>query len=123
MIYRTRYMVMPADLNGARTLFGGRAFSWIDSEAYVYASCQLDYTKLVTVNVSEMNFTAPAREGDVVEIGAEVVKFGRTSITLKVIIRNKTTKQNLCVVDRITFVALDNDGKPMAHGKTEVKLD
>ena len=112
-------MVMPADLNGANTLFGGRAFSMIDQEAYVFAACQLNYNKLVTVNVSEMTFTAPAKEGDIIEVGAEVVKFGRTSITLKVVIRNKTTKQDLCVVDRITFVALDESGKPMPHGITK----
>ena len=118
MKFRTRKMVMPPDLNGANTLFGGKAFSMIDEEAYVYASCQLEYNKLVTVNVSEMTFTSPARAGDIIEIGAEVIKFGRTSITLKVIIRNKTTKQNICVVDSITFVSIDENGRPTPHGKT-----
>lgn len=120
--FRTRKMVMPGDLNGANTLFGGKAFSLIDEEAYVYCACQLGYAKLVTVNVSEMTFTSPAKEGDILEIGCQVVDFGKTSITVRAVIRNKTTKKDICVVDKITFVAIDSDGKPYVHGKTsEVK--
>lgn len=120
--FRMRKIVMPADLNGSKTLFGGKAFSLIDEEAYVYCACQLGYNKLVTVNVSEMTFTSPAKEGDILEIGCQVVNFGKTSITVCAVVRNKTTKKDICVVDKITFVAIDDDGKPIAHGKTiEVK--
>jgi len=121
MVFRTRKIVMPADLNGADTLFGGKAFSLIDEEAYVYCACQLDYTKLVTVGVSAMNFTSPAKESDIIEIGCDVVRFGKSSITVKAVIRNKTTKKDICVVDEITFVALDEAGNPKLHGKTTKK--
>lgn len=116
MQYRTRKMVMPADLNGAGTLFGGKCFSFIDEESYVHASCELNYNKLVTVFVSEMTFVSPAKEGDIIEIGAEVIGYGRTSITLKAAIRNKTTKEMICEVEKIVFVAIDNEGKPIPHG-------
>jgi len=111
---------MPADLNGAGTLFGGKAFSIIDEESYIFCACQLDYRKLVTVGVSELNFTSPVKEGDIIEVGCDVVNFGRTSISVKCVIRNKTTKKDICVVDRITFVAIDDEGKPIPHGKNQV---
>ena len=113
---------MPADLNGANTLFGGRCLSFVDEEAYVYSACQLNYRKLVTVHMSEVDFKSPAYEGDIIEIGADVVKFGRTSITIKVIVRNKDTKKEICTVNEIVFVALDENGSPYPHGKSQ-KVD
>lgn len=119
IVFRTRKMVMPADLNGADTLYGAAAFAMIDQEAYVYCACQLNYRKLVTAGVSTMNFTSPAVEGDIIEVGCDVVRFGTSSITVKAVIRNKTTKKDICVVDEITFVSIDENGLPIKHGKTQ----
>jgi acyl-CoA hydrolase len=114
-------MVMPGDLNGAGTLFGGRCLSWVDEEAAIFAYCQLGTPRLVTAGMSAINFTSPAYQNNIVEIGCEVVRFGRTSITLKVVVRNKDTKKNILVVEEMTFVSLDENGKPTPHGKTQVK--
>jgi acyl-CoA hydrolase len=114
-------MVMPGDLNGAGTLFGGRCLAWVDEEAAIFAYCQLDTPRLVTAGMSAINFTSPAYQSNIVEIGCEVVRFGRTSITLKVVVRNKDTKKDILVVEEMTFVALDENGRPTPHGKTEVK--
>lgn len=119
MNFRTRKMVMPADLNGAGTLFGGRILSWVDEEAAIYAYCQLGTHRLVTAGISAINFTTPAYQNNIIEIGCEVVRFGRTSIVLKVVVRNKDTKKDILIVEQITFVALDENGKPTPHGKTE----
>lgn len=110
---------MPADLNGAKTLFGGRCLSWIDEEAAIYATCQMGTHTHVTAGISAVNFENPAYEGDIVEIGTEVVKFGRTSISLRVVVRIKSTKKIICTVESIVFVALDESGKPTPHGKTK----
>ena len=121
MNFRTRKMVMPGDLNGAGTLFGGRCLAWVDEEAAIYATCQLETPRLVTAGMSVINFTSPAYQNNIIEIGCEVVKFGRTSITLKVVVRNKDTKKDILIVEQMTFVALDVDGKPTPHGKTTSK--
>ena len=110
---------MGADLNGAGTLFGGRALAWIDEEAAVFAACQLGRSTIVTKFMSSIDFKSPAHIGEIVEIGAEVVKFGTTSITVRCAIRNKTTKKEIVVVDQIVFVCLDQEGKPVAHGITK----
>lgn len=122
MIFRTRKLIMPADLNGAGTLFGGRCLQFVDEEAAIYAICQLDTHRVVTVGISAINFTSPAYQNNIIEIGCEVVKFGRTSITLKVVVRNKDTKKDILVVEQMTFVTLDENGRPTPHGKTEVKV-
>jgi hypothetical protein len=70
MIFRTRKMVMPADLNGAGSLFGGRCLSWVDEEAAIYATCQLETHRLVTAGMSAINFTSPAYQNNIIEIGS-----------------------------------------------------
>jgi acyl-CoA hydrolase len=43
--------------------------------------------------ISEINFMSPGYQGDVIEIGVDVVSIGRTSITLAVDVRNKDTEK------------------------------
>lgn len=123
MNFRTRKMIMPGDLNPANTLFGGKALAWIDEEAAIFATCQLGNPNLVTKFMSSIDFRAPARQGDLVEIGAELVKFGTTSITVSCTIRNKTTKEEILHVEKIVFVLVDENGNPKAHGITELRPD
>ena len=88
MIYRTRKMVAPKDLNAIGTLFGGRVLDWIDEEAYIYVSCQLDSMNVVTKTIGRIDFIHGATHGDIVEIGMETVSTGKTSITVRATIRN-----------------------------------
>ncbi|QDJ96551.1 acyl-CoA thioesterase [Xanthomonas phage Xoo-sp13] len=117
MIYRSRKMVKGADLNGAGSLFGGVALAWIDEEAAIYALCQLATHNVVTKAMSSIDFKSPAKIGDIVEIGCETVRFGRTSITVKCSMRNKTTQQDIITVEEIVFVNMI-DGIPSPHGVT-----
>ncbi|RUO21117.1 acyl-CoA thioesterase [Aliidiomarina iranensis] len=124
MRFLSRRLVMPNDLNFAGSLFGGRILEWIDEEAYIYASCQLDQKSLVTKHMGAITFEASAFQGDVVEFGLETTRVGRTSLTVCCVVRNKGTKQNICVADDIVFVHIDNvSRKPQAHGKTKEELD
>ncbi len=121
MNYHTRKWIKPEDLNANHTLFGGKLLQWIDEEAALYSIIQLENTKTVTKYISEINFVNSARQGDIIEIGIEVVNFGRTSITLSCEVRNKMTHQTIITIDKIVFVSLDENGNPQPHGKTEVE--
>ena len=50
MIYHTRKLVKPEDLNAGGSLFGGTLLRWIDEEAAIYVMCQLD-SKNVVLNL------------------------------------------------------------------------
>lgn len=121
MKFHTRKWVKPEDLNPNKTLFGGKLLAWIDEEAALYSVVQLENSHVVTKYMSEINFMASAREGDIVEIGTEVVKFGRTSLILRCEVRNKMTHETIIKVENITMVNLDEEGKPKPHGKTQVE--
>lgn len=121
MKFHTRKWVKPEDLNPNRTLFGGKLLAWIDEEAALYSIIQLENSHVVTKFMSEINFMSSAVQGDIVEIGLEVVKFGNTSLILKCEVRNKMTYEKILTVDKITMVNLDENGKPKSHGKTNVE--
>jgi len=123
VFYRTRKLVKPGDLNPENTLFGGRLLEWLDEESAIYAVCQLETMRLRTKIIGEIDFKAPAKQGDIIEIGVEASHFGTTSITLKCEVRNKNTKQIILTIDKIVMVTVDENGKPTPHGKTAVRAE
>lgn len=121
MRFHTRKWVKPEDLNPNGTLFGGQLLAWIDEELALYTIIQLENSRIVTKHMSEINFRSSAKQGDIIEIGLDVVKFGKTSLTLKCEVRNMMTRETIITIDTITMVNLGADGKPKAHGKTEIE--
>lgn len=122
MRFHTRKWVKPEDLNPNGTLFGGQLLAWIDEEAALYTIIQLENPRIVTKYISEINFMSSAKQGDIIEIGIGVKKFGKSSMTLRCEARNKMTRETILTVDNIIMVNLGDDGKPMNHNKTEVEF-
>lgn len=119
MNFRTRKWVKPEDLNPNNSLFGGRLLQWIDEEAALYAIIQLDNHKVVTKFISEINFISAPKQGDILEIGIEPTKYGKTSLTLRCEVRNMETRKEIISINTIIMVNLGEDGKPAPHGKTQ----
>ena len=122
MRFHTRKWVKPEDLNPNHSLFGGKLLAWIDEEAALYSIVQLENPRVVTKHMSEINFISSAKQGDIIEIGLDVVKFGNSSIILKCEVRNMMTRETIITIDTITMVSLGEEGKPKAHGKTRVEF-
>ena len=121
MNFHTRKWIKPEDLNPNGTLFGGRLLEWIDEEAALYAIIQLENQRVVTKYMSEIDFKSSAKQGDIIEIGIEVVKFGNASLTLACEVRNKMTRETIISITSIVMVNLGSDGRPHPHGKTKVE--
>jgi len=121
MRFHTRKWVKPEDLNPNHSLFGGKLLAWIDEEAALYSIVQLENPRVVTKHMSEINFISSAKQGDIIEIGLDVVKFGNSSLVLKCEVRNMMTRETIITIDTITMVSLGIDGKPQAHEKTHVE--
>ncbi|RTY93673.1 acyl-CoA thioesterase [Flavobacterium sp. GT3R68] len=120
MRFLTRKWVKPEDLNPNGSLFGGKLLAWIDEELALYSIIQLENSRIVTKHMSEINFRSSVKQGDIVEIGIDVVKFGMSSLTLKCEARNIITRETIITIDTITMVSLGEDGKSKAHGKTRL---
>ena len=82
-------VMMPRDTNPRGTIFGGVILSYIDQAGVVGARrAVLDRggpePDLVTVAINRVEFREPVLTGDVVRFRTTVVKFGRTSVTVRV---------------------------------------
>lgn len=119
MRFFSRKLIKPTDLNAHGTLFGGSVLAWIDEEAAIYVTCQLGKGNIVTKFMSEIDFVSSAKLGDIIEIGMETVKFGKSSITVRCLVRQKFTHQTIISIDKIVFVHMDEHGNPAPHNITE----
>jgi acyl-CoA hydrolase len=90
----------------------------IDEELALYSIIQLENQRVVTC----LKLILPAPPSDIIEIGIEVVKFGTSSLTLKCEVRNMMTRETIISIASTTMVNLGEDGKPKAHGKTEIEF-
>ncbi|MEX0593127.1 MAG: hotdog domain-containing protein [Balneolaceae bacterium] len=118
MKFHTRKLVKPQDMNPFGTLFGGILLAWIDEEAAIFVSCQLRKQRIVTKYMSEIDFVHSATLGDIVEIGLETVAVGKSSITIRCEVRQKFSHKVIIRIEKIVFVHVDEEGLPLAHGKT-----
>lgn len=118
MKFHTRKLIKPENLNANNTLFGGALLRWIDEEAGIYTMTKLRSQKVVTKYISEINFISSASQGDVIEIGMELVDIGTTSMTMRCLVRNVFTQKKIVSIDKIVFVRVDDNELPAPHGVT-----
>lgn len=111
-----RTLAMPADANAAGDIFGGWVMAQMDLACGIRAA-ERAKGRVVTAAVKEMSFVSPMKVGDTLSIYTQVMRVGRTSMTLKVEAWAQRylshTKEKVTDADFI-MVALDDEGRPKA---------
>ncbi len=118
-------MVMPGHTNPQNTIFGGVVMSWIDIAAAMCAARHCE-KPVVTVHVDDIDFRHPIKIGAHVSIKARVNYVGKTSMVIgtKVVSVNPYTGKTLVTTKAyLTFVALDEDGKPASVPELDLVTD
>ena len=109
-----RTLAMPADTNPSGDIFGGWVMAQMDIAGGTTAWNRAD-GRVATVAVDGFTFHKPINVGDVVSCYCEVVRVGRTSITVLVeawVLRERRPESLVIVTDgTFTFVALDENGQ------------
>lgn len=111
-----RTVAMPADTNPAGDIFGGWIMGLMDLAAGASASA-IARGRVVTKAVSDLTFLRPVKVGDAVTCYTEVLRLGRSSITMSVDVWALRARHSL--LERVTqarfvFVAVDHEGNPRA---------
>ena len=75
---------------------------------------------MVTKLISEVSCESSALQGDLIELGLVATKFGRTSMTMRAVVRNMITRKRILTIDRFVVVSVDADGRPSPHGSSEI---
>jgi acyl-CoA thioesterase YciA len=110
-----RVTMLPRDTNAHGTIFGGVILSHIDLAGAIAASRQAQ-RNFVTRAMREVGFIAPVYVGDVVSFYTGVLREGKTSVTIQVIVeaeRSKEPRRQVKVTEaEVVYVAVDEDGNP-----------
>lgn len=120
----TRVMMMPRDTNPAGTIFGGVILSYLD-QAGAEGAYRGGAQRVVTAAMKEVVFHEPVFVGDLVSFYADVVRRGRTSITIKVAVEasRRWNRREVAKVTEaeITYVNVNPEGHPvpLARGVDE----
>jgi len=110
-----RRVTTPQDTNLMGTVFGGAILSEIDLAAAIEAH-KLHAGNVVTVAMDKVEFHRPIFVGDLVSLYTEVVRVGRSSVTVRVTVwaeRRHPPFENVRVTEAlVTMVAVDEAMEP-----------
>ena len=112
------HLVKYEDLNHHGTLFAGRMSEWMVEACFICAARAVKRPEdVVCVQVHGMSFIKPARRGDIIRVEAQLAYLGQKSITVYgQVFANQAVDPY--VTSFATFVTIDQQGKPYAHGLT-----
>jgi acyl-CoA thioesterase YciA len=106
---------MPGDCNANGDIFGGWVMAQVDLAGSVVPA-RYTQGRMATVAVNEFIFKQPVRVGDLLSFFSELVRIGRTSITVKVEVyaeRVRDQGKYIKVTEALlTYVAIDENGQP-----------
>jgi acyl-CoA thioesterase YciA len=106
-------VMMPRDANPQGTIFGGVILGLIDMAAYIGTKRLVIQAGgavpvLVTVAINRVEFHRPVFVGDVVRCLVRLVKFGRTSITVRVTVEAERGTETQQVTEaEVVYVGID----------------
>jgi acyl-CoA hydrolase len=107
--------VFPQDTNSYNTLFGGALLSLMDKAAGITCS-KFAHREFVTISIDTLEFTAPARQGDLIEVTGKVVftsnRTACTKVTAWAMNKSDWTKITICE-GYFFMVAIDSMMRPI----------
>jgi acyl-CoA thioesterase YciA len=109
-----RTLAMPSDTNQNGDIFGGWLLGQMDIAGNILAY-KIAKGRTVTVAVDGMVFHKPVYVGDVVSVYSNLIKIGRTSISVHVEawVMRRNEDNLLHVTDgNFTYVAIDDNNRP-----------
>jgi len=109
-----RAMAMPGDANANGDIFGGWVLSQMDLAGGALTA-QVVGGRTATVAIEAMTFHKPVFIGDLVSCYAQVIKTGRTSVTVQIdtfATRRFGGEEVKVTEGTFIYVAIDEDGRP-----------
>lgn len=110
-----RVMPMPSDANVHGDVFGGWIMAQVDIAGAIPAARRAN-GRVATIAVNSFLFKQPVFVGDLLSFYADVVKVGKTSITISVEVyaeRNRLQAETVKVTEAtLTYVATGEDRRP-----------
>lgn len=111
----THHFVKNEDLNHHGTLYAGRTAEWFVEAGLMAAAFYLPPENIVCVKIHGMTFKHPVQLGDTARFVSKIVYAGTTSLIANI---HLSVKDQEVLNGFITFVSVDENGRPKPHGVT-----
>ena len=108
-------LVLPPDANSYGNIFGGLVMAYVDKIASI-TSMRHCRKPVVTASTDSVDFLAPIKVGDTIQLEAFVTWTHHTSMEIFVKIESEnlmTGVKRLTGTSYLTFVAIDEHGRPV----------
>lgn len=115
-VYR---LIKSEDLNHHGTLYAGRCAEWFVEAGFIAAADATSPNNTVCLKIHGMTFTKPAKRGDTIKFNSKVIWVGRSRLVSY--IKVSTNNEELIVDGFITFIHVDDHGRSMPHGISQVE--
>lgn len=110
-------LILPDRANHYGTLFGGQALDILARAAFAAASKEAN-SAVVLAAVRHVDFKAPVAVGTLLDLKAEVIGTGRTSLVVDVM---GSVAETTVLSGRFVMVAVDGAGRPRPVWQTQRK--
>ena len=110
--FTVHHLVKSEDLNHHQTLFAGRGAEWVVEAGFIAVASFLPPPNIVCVKVHGMQFRRPVKPGSIVRFQSKAVFTGKSRVVTYIW---ADVEDNLVVDSFITFVHVDDKGKPNPH--------
>ena len=110
-----RTVAMPADTNPSGHIFGGWVVSQMDLAGMMTAR-ECTQHNVVTVAIQAMEFIKPIEVGDFVCCYADIIKKGRTSLTVNIqtwAVSSRQTQRHQVTEGVFVYVAVNDQQQPV----------
>ncbi|HMN59040.1 MAG TPA: hotdog domain-containing protein [Anaerolinea sp.] len=114
-IFVTHHLVKGEDLNHHGTLYAGRSAEWFVESGFIAAAGITRPENIVCLKIHGMTFTRPVKRGEVIRMESRVIFTGKSRMVSFIQMKGRKP-DDLIVQGFITFVHVDQEGKPLPHG-------
>lgn len=103
-----------SDIGIHNNLFGGTMLAWLDEAGGTMAAELACTPNMITLKMNEVLFKRPVKVSDHIRIYGQLMKVGKSSLTLSVVARKfcfeKNNEETVCSTT-MYFVQIDESGK------------
>jgi len=114
--YPTHRLVKSEDLNHHGTLYAGRSAEWFVESGFISASSIINPKNIICLKIHGMQFSSPVKPGESICFTSKIVYTGKSSLIAYVKVVRVSKPDSVIVEGFITFVHVDENTKPLAHG-------
>lgn len=114
-VHITAHLVKGADLNHHGTLFAGKTAMWFVEAGFIAAASLTNPESIVLMNIHEMHFRKPVRNGSVVRFESKVILAGHTRL-VSYVKAVDNSNEDFLLDGFITFIHVDKYAGHLPHG-------